>query len=170
MKNMIRWEPFQPLRRFDPFQELRSMQQEMDRIFNRALGVEPSHESGIWMPAAESFIREGNLVFRAELPGVDPKHLDVSVTDRELIVKGERKQEKSTQEGEYGYQEIMYGSFERRFSLPEGAHTEDLKATYSNGILEITIPAPAVSKARKIEIETSKEEKEQIEGRAKKAA
>jgi HSP20 family protein len=116
-------------------------------------------------------MKEGHLVFKAELPGVDPKDLDVSVVDRELVIKGERKVEKGTKDEDYIYREISYGSFERRFLLPEGVKTEDLKAKYTNGILEITVLAPAVAKARKIEIETPKEEK-LIEGEAtvKKAA
>lgn len=68
------------------------------------------------------------------------------------------------------YREIDYGSFERRFVLPEGVKADELKAKFTNGILEITMPAPAVSKARKIEIEAPKEEKKLIETEAKKAA
>jgi HSP20 family protein len=101
---------------------------------------------------------------------VEQKDLDVSINDRELIIKGERKQEKGSQEERYAYREITYGSFERHFVLPEGVKTEELKAKFHNGILEITAPAPMVSKAHKIEIEASKEEKKMIETEGKKAA
>ena len=147
------------------------MQHEMDRLFDRFLGRGVTAEgAGLWMPSVESYTRDNNLVFKAELPGIDPKDLDVSVTDRELVIKGERKAEKDTKEENYLYREINYGSFERRFVLPEGVKTEDLKAKFTNGILEITVPAPAIGKARKVEIEAAKEETKRIGTEAKKAA
>jgi HSP20 family protein len=171
MKNLTRWDPFRAMKRWDPFEELRSMQREMDRMFGRFFVPEASTERILhWMPSVESYTKDNKLVFKAELPGVDPKDLDVSVTDRELIIRGERKAEKEAKEENYLYHEINYGSFERHFDLPEGVKTEDLKAKFSNGILEIAVPVPAIAKARKIEIEAPKEEKKLIETEAKKAA
>jgi HSP20 family protein len=159
------------MRQLDPFAELRSMQREMDRLFDRFFGTEVESEHRmLWMPSVESYTKDNQLVFKAELPGVDPKDLDVSILNNELVIKGERKAEKGAKDENYLYREISYGSFERRFNLPESAKTEDLKAKFSNGILEITLPAPAIAKARKIEIEAPKEEHKQIETEAKKAA
>jgi len=172
MRSLIRWDPFRTMKRLDPFEELRSMQHEMDRMFDRFFGTGgPSDRTMLWMPSVESYTTKDNqLVFRTELPGVDPKDLEVSIIDRELVIKGERKAEKSAKEENYIYREINYGSFERRFDLPEGVKTDDLKAKFSNGILEITVPAPAIAKARKIEIEAPKEEKKMVETEGKKAA
>ena len=174
MKGLTRWDPFGIMKRWDPFDEMRSVQSEMDRLFDRFFGLQHPTEyggyRGAWMPSVESFLKDGKLVFRAELPGVDPKDLDVSITDRELVIKGERKHEKDAKEENYVYKEISYGSFERHFALPEGVKTDELKAKFTNGILEVTVPAAGVSKARKIEIETTKEEKKLIEGEARKAA
>ena len=169
MKSLIRWDPFR-MKEWDPFADLRSMQHDMERMFDRFLGDVPGERSTLWMPSVESYTKDGQLVFKAELPGVDPKDLDVSIIERELVIKGERKSEKGEKEQNYSYREIVYGSFERRFALPEGVKTDELKAKFTNGILEVTMPAPAVTKARKIEIETPKEEKKQIESEAKKAA
>lgn len=176
MKSLTRWDPFNVMKSWDPFDELRVMQRGMDRLFDNFFGrmgrdIKPLERIVAWTPSIESYMKEGHLVFKAELPGVDPKDLDVSIVDRELVIKGERKTEKGTKDEDYLYREISYGSFERRFLLPEGVKTEDLKAKYTNGILEVTVPAPSVAKARKIEIETPKEAK-QIEGdiTAKKAA
>lgn len=172
MKSLMRWDPFRAMRRWDPFEEIRTMQHEMDRLFDRAFGttrIEGVHSS-LWMPSVESYTKDGKLVFRAELPGVDPKDLEVNVTDRELVIKGERKAEKGSKEENYLYREISYGSFERHFELPEGAKTDELKAKFTNGILEVTVPAPVVAKSRKIEIEATKEEKPLIETETKKAA
>jgi HSP20 family protein len=146
------------------------MQHEMDRVLDRLFGTDTSEREMPWMPSVESYTKDNQLVFKAELPGVDPKDLDISVTDRELIIKGERRAEKGTKEENYVYKEISYGSFERRFVLPESAKTDELKAKFANGILEITVPAPAISKGRKIEIEAPKEEHKQSETETKKAA
>ena len=171
MKSLSRWDPFRMMKQWDPFEELRTMQHEMDRLFDRFLGMEvPGERRTLWTPSVESYTKDNQLVFKAELPGADPKDLDVSISDRELIIKGERKSEKDRKEENYLYREINYGSFERRFLLPEGVKTDDLKAKFSNGILEITVPAPAVTKVRKIEIEAPKEGKKLIETEAKKAA
>ena len=171
MKSLMRWDPFRTMTRGGPLEEFLLMQREMDRLFNRFIGTERSSEHTLlWMPSVESYTKDNHLVFRAELPGVDPKDLDVSITDRELIIKGERKAEKGGKEENYSYQEINYGSFERHFVLPEGVKTDELKAKFSNGILEISMPALAIAKGRKIEIEAPKEEKNQIEMEAKKAA
>ena len=171
MKSLTRWEPFRMMRRWEPFDELRSIHQEMDKLFERFLGAEvPSRETGMWTPSIESYVKDGKLVFRAEIPGVDPKDLDVSMTEHELSIKGERKHEKETKEENYSYREINYGAFERHFALPEGVKADELKAQFTNGILEITVPMPTISKARKIEIETKEEVKSIESGVKKKAA
>lgn len=175
-KNIMRWEPFRTMRRWDPWSELREMQYEMDKLFDRlgfgrdVLTSEAGY--GAWLPVAESYVKGDNLVFKCELPGVDPKDVDVTLDEsaHQLIIKGERKTEKDTREEDYIYREMSYGTFERRFTLPEHVKTDDVKAKFANGILEIMLPAAGISpKARKITIESPKA----IEGEAevkKKAA
>jgi len=173
MKNIIRWDPFRAMRVWDPFDEMRTMQRDMDRLFARLLGPEKAIEGGrigLWMPSIESYTKEGKLFIKAELSGVDPKDLDITINDRELVIKGERKAEKDEKEKDYTYHEISYGSFERRFVIPEGVKAEDLKAAFANGILEISVPLPEVPKARKIEIKTEEPKKLEAETKVKKAA
>jgi HSP20 family protein len=165
MKSLIRLEPFRLMRKMDPFEELRAMQYDMERIFDQFLGRDISsseRHSHAWMPRVENFIKDNNLVFRCELPGIDPKDLDVTVTDRGLTIKGERKTEKGTKDEDYQCREIVYGSFERHFELPEGVKTDQMKAAFENGILEVTVPAPAIAKARKIEIEAKAAEEKDV--------
>ena len=170
MKNIIRWDPFRAMRAFDPFEEMRTMQRDMDRLFGRLVGVEHGVQGGLWLPSIESYTKEGKIIIKAELPGVDAKDLDVTISERELVIKGERKAEKDEKEKDYTYREISYGTFERRFLLPEGVKVDGLKATYANGILEVAIPVPEVPKARKIEIATEEPKKIEAGASAKKAA
>ena len=173
MKTLMRWDPFRIMSRFDPFEELHSMQRDMDRLFDRFLrsDTSPREHRDAWIPAVESYTKEGKLVYKAELPGIDPKDVDVTVTDREVVIKGERRAEKESKEESYIYQEISYGSFERHFPLPEGAKIDDLKAKFTNGVLEVTVPVPEkLEKARKIEIETKKAEQIERKEAVKKAA
>jgi len=165
MKSLMRLDPFRFMRKIDPFDELREMQRDMDRVFEQFLGRDISsteRRSFAWMPRVEQFTKDNNLVFRCELPGIDPKDLDVTVTERGLTIKGERKTEKGTKEEDYLYREIAYGAFERHFELPEGVKTEQMKATFANGILEVTVPAPMIAKARKVEIEAKAEEEKDV--------
>jgi HSP20 family protein len=162
-KNIIRWEPFRALRRWDPWSELRDMQYEMDKLFDRfGMGRDlsaPEIGFGTWLPAVESYRKGNDLVFKCELPGIDPKEVDVTVDEsaHELIIKGERKTEKDTSEEDYIHREMTYGAFERRFALPEEIKTDQVKAKFTNGILEVLLPAAQISsKAKKIEIETPK--------------
>ncbi len=159
MKSVTRWDPFGVMRRWDPFSEMREMQHEMDKLFNRLLGTDLTVDEArptAWMPSVESYRKGNELVYRCELPGIDAKDVDVSVDEsaRQLIIKGERKTEKGTTDADYIYRELAYGSFERRFAIPEGVKSDQIKAKFTNGILEITAPAPEASKAKKITIET----------------
>ncbi len=172
MKSLMRWDPFGIMRRWDPFEELRTMQQEMDKVFNRFLGTVSSdtqEETAVWVPTIDSYVKDGKLTIKAEMPGIDPRDLDVSITDRDLVIRGERKSDRDEKGKEYTYREISYGSFERRFRLPDGSKTDDLKAKFVNGILEIEVPVPELPKAKKVAIET-RDAKQLAEPTVKKAA
>lgn len=163
MKSLTRW---------NPIDELRTTQHQMDRLFNRFLGLERGSESGVglWMPAIESYEKDGQLFFRAELPGVDPKEIDISIADRELVIKGERKQEKDTKEENYQFREISYGSFERHFELPEGTKTEELKAKFNNGIPRNHGPLDGSRKAQKDRDRNNKRRAEKTRYRGKESS
>ncbi len=143
---------------WDPMREIRRMQFDMDRLFGMLIGSElplTTMTFGEWTPAVESYRSGDGLVFKCQLPGIDPKDVDVTYDEStgQLVIKGERKAEKETKEEEYLLRELEYGTFERRFTLPEGVKTDQLKAKFDKGILEITVPAPVLPKAKKIQIE-----------------
>ena len=106
----------------------------------------------MWVPPLEVFERGGQIVIRAELPGVDKDHVNVEANDGELVISGERRQEHEERRGGVYRSERVYGSFYRAIPLPEGADPARANATFRNGVLEITVPTPERPKARRIEV------------------
>ena len=156
------------LTRWNPMKELTTLHHELDDFFKKSFDVmgewKPSlFGEGIY-PSVESFIKDGKLFFRAEVSGVDPKDIDISVAGNRLILKGERKHSKEIKEDAYLMKEFSYGSFERALTLPEGVNTDKIHATFKDGILELSMPYVEGKLPRKIPVE--------IEGKfeAKKAA
>jgi HSP20 family protein len=121
----------------------------------------PFGEREEYFPALESFVKEGNLIVRADVPGVDSKDIDVSIVGNVLTIKGERKEEKEVKSEDYIRREASYGSFERRMTLPEGANTEKITANFKNGVVEITMPVAKAVEAKKVplQVEVAKSEK-----------
>jgi HSP20 family protein len=104
------------------------------------------------VPRIESAVRENTLWVKADLPGIDPKDVEVMVEGNRLTLRGQRKAEhEGTQEG-YRHREVQYGSFIRSFTIPEGVKAEDIQATYQNGVLELSIPLPAEVLPKKVNI------------------
>jgi HSP20 family protein len=143
-----------------PFRALQRMADEMDHMFDDfGLGRRWSRpmwrETGaeMWAPDVEVFQKNNELTIRADLPGLKRDELSVDVTDDAVTIQGERKDEhKEEREGFYR-SERSYGSFCRVVSLPEGAITDQAKATFRDGVLEITMPAPPeATKGRRLEI------------------
>lgn len=98
-----------------------------------------------FVPAVEWFTRDKDLVLRAELPGVDPSEVEVILQGRQLTLRGEKKASQETrQEGAVHYREVVHGRFERTFTLPEGIKAEQLKASFTHGVLEVSMPVEGV--------------------------
>jgi HSP20 family protein len=167
---LTRREPF--LDSGSPFRILERFSDEMDRIFDdfglgrarwtprigRSLLRSPSRgiatDWEAWTPEIEMLHRNNELVIRADLPGLTREDVKVDVTDDGVAIQGERKREhEEEREGVYR-SERSYGSFYRMIPLPEGAMTDQAKATFKDGVLEITMPAPPeqVTSGRRLEI------------------
>lgn len=152
-----------PLARWSPLSELSTIRREIDDIFNRFFefggGWIPGMLRERVFPALDSFYKDGKLVVRAELPGIDPKDVEVSLVGNQLTIKGERKVEKDIHEEDYIMMERSHGSFCRTITLPEGVDTTKVEAQYHDGILDITMPCEAAIAPKRISIEiTSREE------------
>lgn len=141
-----------------PFRELSVLHRDVDDIFNRFFGTEeewlPAWRTTAFptMPTVESYVRDGELIVRADLPGIDPKEVEVAVEGHRLLLRGERKAKEERKEKDYFYREVAYGRFERAVELPEGIDTDSIKATYHDGVLEIKMKAPKEMVAKKVPI------------------
>lgn len=135
-----------------PFSLMRRLSDDMERIFEDTWSVRrfpnPFRSFELteprWMPTIEVFDRKGEFVVRADLPGMTKDKVTVEVLDGELILKGERKEEKEQKEKGYYKSERSYGAFYRAVPLPEGVKADEAKATFKDGVLEIVMPAAKV--------------------------
>jgi HSP20 family protein len=145
-----------------PFARMRSLSDEMEHLFADVgtrwpFTVFARDRDGLWSPAIEVEERDGVLCVRADLPGLTKDDIKVDVTDDAVTVEGERKRHEEEKKKGYYRSERSYGFFSRSVALPEGAKADTAKATFKDGVLEVTIevaasPRPA---ARRVEIEAS---------------
>lgn len=134
------WDPFRAMRdwlRWDPFREMAPM-------FGRG--------EREWMPAFEVRENKDAYVFTADLPGMKPEDIEVSLTGNRLAVSGKRESQQEHKEDTYYTYERAYGSFSRAFTLPEGIDTEHLKSELKDGVLTLVVPKKPEAQARKIPI------------------
>jgi HSP20 family protein len=141
--------------KYDPFRELRSLQDDMTRLFT---GVMPAHLNredmahGAWAPSVDIYEDKEKLILEAELPGMNRDDFEISVENNVLTLRGERKFEKKTEGDNYHRVERSYGSFTRSFTLPQTVTAEGATADFENGVLRVSLPKREETKARKIEI------------------
>src|SRR5262245_38526145 len=143
-----------------PFRVLERFADEMDRMFDDfGLGRGWSRHSllsgsATWSPQVEVSHHNNELVIRADLPGMNKSDIKVDVTEDAITIQGERKSEHQEERGGVYRTERSYGSFYRTIPVPEGAMTDQAKATFKDGVLEITMPAPPeqVTRGRRLEI------------------
>jgi HSP20 family protein len=145
-----------------PWGTLQRFTDEIDRIFDDfgfghrswSAPLARTESTELWAPEIDMFQRNNELVIKADLPGLKKDDVKIDVTDEALTIQGERRAEhQEEREGVYR-SERSYGSFCRVVPLPEGAMTDQAKATFDNGVLEITMPAPPdqVTRGRRLEI------------------
>lgn len=137
----------------------RSLQHEIDQVFNefsRGMPTLAGRGNGMGMGSVKLNVAETDKAVEvtAELPGVDPKDIDVQLKDDILTIKGEKKSEKEDKQKNYHLVEQSYGSFERSFSLPCEVMADKVEAKFDKGVLKITLPKSPESqpKTRKIEV------------------
>ena len=138
-------------RAWSPFAEMQSLQREMNRLFDGYDGGAPMSR----FPALNVWGNSENVVVTAELPGLQPEDLDLSVVNNQLTIKGERKADKPAEDAVCHRSEREAGSFVRTVRLPYAVEGDKVAATYENGVLTITMPRHEATKPKRIEIKTA---------------
>ena len=147
---------------FRPFRELERMTRRWESAFPSLFEDFDRELEEVFKPAIESYVKDGNLVVRADVPGLEPKDIEVTILGNVLTVKGERKREQEVKKEDYLHREVSYGAFERRMSLPEGTAVDKVKANFKNGVVEVTVPMAKEAVAKKVPIEAEGEKKVEI--------
>jgi HSP20 family protein len=146
---------WRPLRELAPFRDFERMRREMDRLWDSFSegGLRRRTEEAVeWLPSLDIAETKNEVVVKAEVPGMDPKDIDISLSDGMLTIKGEKKQEKEEKEADYHLIERSYGAFTRSVRLPKEIQSDKIGASYKNGILKITLPKSEEAKKKEIKI------------------
>ena len=139
----------------NPWQEVERMQREMDRLFNTFSGGRDRLQAAPSFPAMNVWTNPEGAVLTAELPGVNPEDIDISVVGETLTLTGTRQPEE-LQEGEkYHRRECGYGKFTRTFQLPFAVEADKVDAVFEKGVLHISLPRAEADKPKKISVKTA---------------
>jgi HSP20 family protein len=142
--------------RYDPFRDLRGLQEEVNRLFStnlsRAFGDDEGIARGAWNPSVDIYENKDQIVLEAELPGMKREDFDLAIENNVITLRGERRFEKRDESDNYHRVERSYGSFTRSFTLPQTVSAETATAEYRNGVLRVTLPKREEVKARRIEV------------------
>lgn len=143
--------------RWDPFRDLMSIQNELNRLFGRTYAggeasAGTSATGGAWVPLMDIFETEETFVVAVELPGVDAEGVELSVEDSTLTIRGERAFYRDVPDEAFHRVERRYGPFARSLSLPPTADAQNIEASFDRGVLMIEVPKMEQAKPRKISI------------------
>jgi HSP20 family protein len=140
--------------KWDPFRDLNVLQDRMNRLFDDASRWKNGEAAATttWSPAVDIFETEGDIVVKAELPGMERNDITLNLEKNVLTLKGERRFEKETKEENYHRVERAYGGFSRAFSIPATVDEEKIRADYKDGVLKIVLPKKEQAKPKQIRI------------------
>ncbi len=143
--------------RWDPFQDLISLQERMNRLFDQTVARSRGEHEGViapsWSPPVDIYETAESIVLKAELPGLNTDDIDIQVRDNTLTLKGERRLAKGVEEENYLRAERAHGSFQRSFTLPTAIQADKIRAVFKDGVLEMNIPKAEEAKPKQIKIE-----------------
>ena len=136
--------------KWDPVNELSSLQNELNKVFNVGL---TSNNLDIWNPSVDLSETKEAYKIKADLPGLNKEEIDISFDDKTLTIKGHRKTSDVQGDENFYKKEISYGSFQRIVYLGQDVDHDNIKANYNNGVLELNIPKAEKNKSKKIVLE-----------------
>ena len=144
------------LNRYEPWLLMSRLQRDLDRLFTpNAAQDESQHEVADWLPPVDIREQEQQFVLHADLPGVDPQHIDVTLEKGVLTIRGRRQLEAREEKNGFRRVERASGEFYRRFSLPNTADAQSVTARFTSGVLEVAIPKQAQVLPRRISVEAA---------------
>ncbi|MCX8117085.1 MAG: Hsp20/alpha crystallin family protein [Desulfobacterota bacterium] len=144
--------------KWEPFRDLVAMQERMARLFDETLSrvfKEEVPRAGGWSPPVDVIEREHEVFLKIDLPEMSQSDIDVKVEENMLIIQGERRLIKENPEERYVQIERPYGQFQRTFALPKAINQEEIKASYKDGVLRISLPKKKEVQPKQITIETT---------------
>lgn len=141
--------------KYNPFRELRTMQDQMNRMLDMAWNREFGEElkEGVWQPPVDIYEDEHSVVIKAEVPDVEQKDIEIRIENNTLTMRGERKHASDVKKENYYRVERYFGQFQRSFSLPSSIDQEKVQAACDKGILTITLPKRTEAKPKQISVE-----------------
>jgi HSP20 family protein len=141
--------------RFDPWQQLARMEQQMDELLGKSTFLRRLPEKDLFVPTVDSYTTEDEIVYKLDLPGLEATDITIELEDQLLHVSGERSTESEEKQDDWITRERRYGSFRRSFAVPAGLDEDDIDAEFGKGVLTIKLPRPAESKPKQIDIKLS---------------
>ncbi len=137
-----------------PFREIGTLRKEMDSLLNRFFAKSPLAEAWgeEWAPSMDIKESASSIVVQAELPGMEVKDLDISLTENVLTIKGEKKKEEESKEEHHYFSERYYGMFQRSFRLPSSVQADKVEASFEKGVLKIVLPKTEEARRKEIKI------------------
>jgi HSP20 family protein len=144
--------------RFDPFRELAAMQDRVNRIFGDVYrrADDDVMMRGDWVPPVDIYEKEGGeIVIKAEMPGLRKEDIDLRVEGNTLTLRGERRRTNEVGDDKYHRVERVYGSFSRSFTLPNTVDPTHVNADYKDGVLSVTLPVKEEAKPRQIQVKVN---------------
>lgn len=141
--------------KYNPFKDLRAMQEEMNHLLDLAWNRESGEEltEGIWQPPVDIYESAEAVVIKAEVPDLEQKDIEVRIENNTLILRGERKQNTDIKKENYHRVERYYGTFQRSFTLPQSIDQDRVQASCERGVLTIVLPKTAENKPKQIKVE-----------------
>ncbi|MBP6965569.1 MAG: Hsp20/alpha crystallin family protein [Armatimonadetes bacterium] len=140
--------------RWDPFRDLESLQEDVNRLFQESM-ARPRREAPaarVWAPPVDVVEDDDKIVVKAELPGMKREDIDIELSGEQLTIRGERKFESEEKKDNYVRIERAYGQFQRTFTIGVPVKSDQVKAAYKDGILEVTIPKSEEIKPKKVDV------------------
>jgi HSP20 family protein len=143
MTTLVRW---------DPLREAAAMHTELSRLMN-GLFEGPTRQTQAWVPTLDVWETDDSIVYAFDLPGLTQEAISIEVEDGSLTVSATRERKQETDTQSFHRFERRYGTFARTVGLPQGVAEDEIKARYTNGVLEIAVPKPEQQKPKRIEVE-----------------